>query len=99
MSGGVDSAVTAMLLHEEGYEVVGVTLNILDYNYIGERVKNPCCSLESIMGAKDIAEFVGFSHTIVDVKKNFRESVIGSFVDEYMTGKTPNPCIRCNSEI
>jgi tRNA-specific 2-thiouridylase len=99
MSGGVDSAVTAMLLHEEGYEVVGVTLNILDYNYIGERVKNPCCSLESIMGAKEIAEFVGFNHTIVDVKKDFRENVIGSFVDEYMNGKTPNPCIRCNSVI
>lgn len=99
MSGGVDSAVTAMLLHEQGYEVIGVTLNILDYNYIGERVKNPCCSLESIMGAKDIAEFVGFSHTIVDVKKEFQKNVIGSFVDEYMSGKTPNPCIRCNSEI
>ena len=99
MSGGVDSAVTAMLLHEEGYEVVGVTLNILDYNYIGERVKNPCCSLESIMGAKEIAEFVGFSHTIVDVKKQFQQNVIGSFVDEYMIGKTPNPCIRCNSDI
>ncbi|MGE5356330.1 MAG: tRNA 2-thiouridine(34) synthase MnmA [Deltaproteobacteria bacterium] len=99
MSGGVDSAVTAMLLHEEGYEVLGVTLNILDYNYIGERVKNPCCSLESIMGAREIAEFVGFTHTIVDVKRHFSTQVIGNFIDEYMNGKTPNPCIRCNSEI
>jgi tRNA-uridine 2-sulfurtransferase len=99
MSGGVDSAVTAMLLHEEGYEVLGITLNILDYNYVGERVKNPCCSLESIMGAKEIAEFMGFSHRIVDVKRNFKEKVIGGFVSEYMSGHTPNPCIRCNSEI
>ncbi|MEZ4908883.1 MAG: hypothetical protein R2771_14870 [Saprospiraceae bacterium] len=99
MSGGVDSAVTAMLLHEEGYEVVGVTLNILDYNYVGERVKNPCCSLESIMGAKDIADFVGFKHSIVDVKPKFQTSVMDGFVKEYMAGRTPNPCIRCNSDI
>ena len=99
MSGGVDSAVTAMLLHEEGYEVIGVTLNILDYNYVGERVKNPCCSLESIMGAKDIADFVGFKHTIVDVKPKFQKAVMDGFVTEYMSGRTPNPCIRCNSDI
>lgn len=99
MSGGVDSAVTAMLLHEEGYEVTGITLNILDYNYVGERVKNPCCSLESIMGAKEIAQFVGFEHHIIDVKPKFKELVIEGFVDEYMSGRTPNPCIRCNSDI
>ncbi|HEB61966.1 MAG TPA: tRNA 2-thiouridine(34) synthase MnmA, partial [Bacteroidetes bacterium] len=71
MSGGVDSTVTALLLHEQGYEVIGVTLNILDYNYTGERVKNPCCSIESIMGAKEIADFIGFKHYIVDVKNEF----------------------------
>ncbi len=99
MSGGVDSTVTAMLLHEQGYEVVGITLNILDYNYVGERVKNPCCSLESIMGAKEIAEFIGFKHIIIDVKKDFQKKVVSKFVDEYMSGRTPNPCIKCNSEI
>lgn len=99
MSGGVDSAVTAMLLHEMGYEVVGITLNILDYNYTGERVKNPCCSLDAIMGAKEIAMHVGFSHRTVDVKKTFQSQVIGKFVDEYMSGNTPNPCIRCNSDV
>ncbi len=99
MSGGVDSTVTALLLHEQGYEVIGVTLNILDYNYVGERVKNPCCSLESIMGAKEIADFIGFKHMIIDVKKEFQEKVVNSFVEEYMSGRTPNPCIRCNSDI
>ncbi|HHH53146.1 MAG TPA: tRNA 2-thiouridine(34) synthase MnmA [Bacteroidetes bacterium] len=99
MSGGVDSTVTALLLHEQGYEVIGITLNILDYNYTGERVKNPCCSIESIMGAKEIADFIGFKHYIVDVKNEFQHKVIDKFVDEYMSGRTPNPCIRCNSDI
>jgi len=99
MSGGVDSTVTALLLHEQGYEVIGITLNILDYNYVGERVKNPCCSLESIMGAKEIADFIGFKHMIIDVKKEFQEKVVNSFVREYMSGRTPNPCIICNSDI
>lgn len=99
MSGGVDSTVTAILLHEQGYEVIGVTLNILDYNYVGERVKNPCCSLESIMGAKEIADFIGFKHMIIDVKKEFQDKVVSKFIDEYMSGRTPNPCIICNSDI
>ncbi len=99
MSGGVDSTVTALLLHEQGYEVLGVTLNILDYNYTGERVKNPCCSRESIMGAKEIADFIGFKHYIVDVKNDFQENVVDGFVDEYMSGRTPNPCIQCNAKI
>ncbi len=99
MSGGVDSTVTALLLHEQGYEVIGITLNILDYNYTGERVKNPCCSIESIMGAKEIANFIGFKHFIIDVKNEFQSKVVDKFVDEYMAGRTPNPCIRCNSDI
>lgn len=99
MSGGVDSTVTALLLHEQGYEVIGITLNILDYNYTGERVKNPCCSLESIMGAKEISDFIGFKHMIIDVKNEFQFSVVDKFIDEYMAGRTPNPCIRCNSDI
>ncbi len=99
MSGGVDSTVTALLLHEQGYEVIGVTLNILDYNYTGERVKNPCCSLESIMGAKEIADYIGFKHMIIDVKNEFQNKVVSKFIDEYMSGRTPNPCIRCNSDI
>lgn len=99
MSGGVDSTVTALLLHEQGYEVIGVTLNILDYNYTGERVTNPCCSLDSIMGAKEIAKFIGFKHYIIDVKEKFQKTVVDEFVNEYIAGNTPNPCIKCNAKI
>ena len=99
MSGGVDSTVTAMLLHEAGYEVLGVTLNILDYNYAESRVHNPCCSLESVMGAKEIADYIGFKHMIIDVKEQFSSTVMAGFTEEYMKGRTPNPCIWCNSEI
>jgi len=99
MSGGVDSTVTAMLLHEQGYEVLGVTLNILDYNYTADRVHNPCCSIESVMGAKEIADFIGFEHMIIDVKEEFSSTVMEGFTEEYMNGRTPNPCIWCNSDI
>jgi len=99
MSGGVDSTVTALLLHEQGYEVLGVTLNILDYNYAESRVHNPCCSMESVMGAKEIADFIGFKHMIIDVKEKFSNTVMEGFTEEYMNGRTPNPCIWCNSEI
>ena len=99
MSGGVDSTVTALLLHEQGYEVIGVTLNILDYNYAESRVHNPCCSIESVMGAKEIADFIGFEHKIIDVKEKFSNTVMDGFTEEYMNGRTPNPCIWCNSEI
>jgi tRNA-specific 2-thiouridylase len=99
MSGGVDSTVTALLLHEAGYEVLGVTLNILDYNYAKDRVHNPCCSIESVMGAKEIADFIGFKHMIIDVKEEFSETVMAGFTEEYMNGRTPNPCIWCNSDI
>ncbi len=99
MSGGVDSTVTALLLHEEGYEVIGVTLNILDYTYAESRVHNPCCSLDSVMGAKEIADFIGFKHMIVDVREQFSDTVMEGFKQEYMRGRTPNPCIWCNAEI
>ncbi|HAQ37665.1 MAG TPA: tRNA 2-thiouridine(34) synthase MnmA [Saprospiraceae bacterium] len=99
MSGGVDSTVTALLLHEQGYEVIGVTLNILDYTYAESRVHNPCCSLDSVMGAKEIADFIGFKHMIVDIREKFSETVMEGFKEEYMRGRTPNPCIWCNAEI
>ena len=83
MSGGIDSTVSAMLLLEQGYEVVGVT----------------CCSVESIMEAKHNAEKMGFEHHIVDFRDTFRQCVIQNFIDEYMAGRTPNPCVLCNSHI
>ena len=100
MSGGVDSAVSAMLLLEQGYELVGVTFRTFDSikEHCLAREKG-CCSVESIMEAKHLAEKLGFEHHIVDFRETFKTHVIRNFVDEYMHGRTPNPCVLCNSHI
>lgn len=100
MSGGIDSTVSAMLLLEQGYEVVGVTFRTFDS--IKESClarEKGCCSVESIMEAKHNAERMGFEHHIVDFRDTFRRCVIQNFIDEYMAGRTPNPCVLCNSHI
>ena len=100
MSGGIDSTVSAMLLLEQGYEVVGVTFRT--YDSIKESClakEKGCCSVESVMEAKHNAERMGFEHHIVDFRETFRRCVIQNFIDEYMAGHTPNPCVLCNSTI
>lgn len=100
MSGGIDSTVSAMLLLEQGYEVVGVTFRT--YDSIKESClvrEKGCCSVESIMEARNNAKKMGFEHHIVDFRDTFREHVIRNFCDEYMQGRTPNPCVLCNSHI
>lgn len=100
MSGGIDSTVSAMLLLEQGYEVVGVTFRT--YDSIKESClakEKGCCSVESIMEAKHNAEKMGFEHHIVDFRETFKQCVIANFIDEYMSGRTPNPCVLCNSHI
>ena len=100
MSGGIDSTVSAMLLLEQGYEVVGCTFRTFDS--IKESClarEKGCCSIESIMEAKHNAEQMGFEHHIVDFRETFRQCVIQNFIDEYMAGRTPNPCVLCNSHI
>ena len=100
MSGGIDSTVSAMLLLEQGYEVVGVTFRT--YDSIKESClarEKGCCSVDSIMEAKHNAERMGFEHHIVDFRDTFRQCVIRNFIDEYMSGRTPNPCVLCNSHI
>lgn len=100
MSGGVDSSVAAMLLLEKGYELVGVTFRTFDS--IKESCiarEKGCCSVESIMDAKHLAERLGFEHHILDYRDIFRESVIKNFAEEYLRGRTPNPCVLCNSHI
>lgn len=100
MSGGIDSTVSAMLLLEQGYEVVGVTFRT--YDSIKESClarEKGCCSIESIMEAKHNAERMGFEHHIVDFRDTFKDCVIRNFIDEYMVGRTPNPCVLCNSHI
>ncbi len=100
MSGGIDSTVSAMLLLEQGYELVGVTFRTFDSIRESCLAKEKgCCSIDSIMEAKHMAEKLGFEHHILDFRDTFRQHVIGNFVDEYMRGRTPNPCVLCNSSI
>ena len=100
MSGGIDSTVSAMLLLEQGYEVVGCTFRTFDSIKESCLAKEKgCCSVESIMEAKRNAERMGFEHHIVDFRDTFRKCVIQNFIDEYMAGHTPNPCVLCNSHI
>lgn len=100
MSGGIDSTVSAMLLLEQGYELVGATFRTFDS--IKESCiakERGCCSIDSIMEAKHNAEQLGFEHHIVDFRQSFKEHVINDFIHEYMHGRTPNPCVLCNSSI
>ena len=100
MSGGIDSTVTAMMLHDQGYEIIGITMKTWDYaNSGGSRKETGCCSLDSINDARGVAVDMGFPHYIVDIREEFGEHVIDDFVDEYMAGRTPNPCVMCNTHI
>lgn len=100
MSGGVDSSVAAVMLHEQGYEVIGLTMKTWDYASSGGSSKETgCCSLDSINDARALAVGYGFPHYILDIRDEFSGSVIDNFVDEYLAGRTPNPCVLCNTHI
>lgn len=98
MSGGVDSSVTAALLVEAGYEVVGVTLQLYDH---GEAVarKGACCAGQDIHDARNVAATLDIPHYVLDYESRFRESVIDDFADAYIRGETPIPCVRCNQTV
>lgn len=98
MSGGVDSSVTAALLHEEGYDVVGVTLQLYDFGEAIER-KGACCAGQDIYDAKRVAEEKGFPHYVLNYEDNFKSSVIDDFAESYMNGETPIPCVTCNQTV
>jgi tRNA-specific 2-thiouridylase len=100
MSGGIDSSVTAMLLYEQGYDVIGITMKTWDYESSGStRKETGCCSLDSINDARQVAVRYGFPHYILDIRSEFGEHIINNFVDEYLKGRTPNPCVLCNTHI
>lgn len=100
MSGGVDSSVAAVMLHEEGYEVIGITMKTWDYVSSGSNSKETgCCSLDSINDARNVAVSLGFHHYIIDIREEFGDYVINNFVEEYLAGRTPNPCVLCNTHI
>ncbi|MDG5766655.1 tRNA 2-thiouridine(34) synthase MnmA [Balneolales bacterium ANBcel1] len=101
MSGGVDSSVAAVMLSEQGYEVIGITMKTWDYAQSGGKSNKEtgCCTLESMNDAREIATRFGFNHFIVDIRDEFGDWVIDRFVEEYMQGRTPNPCVLCNTHI
>ncbi len=100
MSGGIDSTITALMLHDAGYEVIGITMKTWDYATSGSTHKETgCCNLDSFNDARAAAVQHGFPHFILDIREEFGESVINNFVDEYIAGRTPNPCVMCNTHI
>lgn len=101
MSGGVDSSTAAVMLKERGYEVVGITMKTWDYTSSGGRQGKEvgCCSLESMNDARSVALKYDFHHFIVDIREEFGDWVIERFTDEYLAGRTPNPCVLCNTHI
>ena len=98
MSGGVDSSVTAALLHEAGYEVVGITLQLYDQGEMAKK-KGACCAGQDIYDAAQVAQKMGFTHYVLDYESIFKQSVIEDFADTYLRGDTPLPCVRCNQKV
>lgn len=100
MSGGIDSTVAALMLHEEGYEVIGVTMKTWDYTSSGGSKKETgCCNVDSFNDARMAAVQHGFPHYVIDIREEFGGFVIENFVEEYLAGRTPNPCVMCNTHI
>jgi tRNA-specific 2-thiouridylase len=101
MSGGVDSSVAAALLVEQGYEVIGITLKTYRYEDVGGNAGNEssCCSLDGINDARAVANLLGIPHYVLDFSDRFFVEVIDNFVQEYLDGRTPNPCVVCNRKI
>lgn len=101
MSGGVDSSVAAVLLKLAGFDVIGITMKTWGFMEVGGAPKHEsgCCSLDAIFDAKSVAVQYNFPHFTVDFTENFKEAVIENFIDEYLHGRTPNPCIVCNREV
>lgn len=100
MSGGIDSTVAALMLHHEGYEVVGITMKTWDYAASGGSKKETgCCNLDSFNDARAAAVQHNFPHYILDIRDEFGSFVVDNFVEEYLAGRTPNPCVLCNTHI
>ncbi|NOZ67542.1 MAG: tRNA 2-thiouridine(34) synthase MnmA [Alphaproteobacteria bacterium] len=98
MSGGVDSSVVAAMLKEEGYDVIGITLQLYDHG-IAVQKKGACCAGQDIHDARRVAEAINIPHYVLDYESRFQDSVMSEFADSYIRGETPIPCVRCNQEV
>jgi len=96
MSGGVDSSVTAVLLHEQGYRIVGLTMKLWKSDEAGDH-ERPCCSVSMSRDAAEVCAKLGVPHYTLNLVKEFKQSVIDNFQSEYLAGRTPNPCVNCNT--
>ena len=98
MSGGVDSSVTAALLHDQGYDVVGITLQLYDHG-VAIQTKGACCAGADIHDARTVAGRLGIPHYVLDYENRFHDQVMQDFADSYLRGETPIPCVRCNQTV
>ena len=101
MSGGVDSSLAAVLLKEQGYGVIGVTMHLWSYESYGgnNQHDSACCSVEAVNDARALCESKNIPHYVLDLRKEFEQKVVGNFVSEYLSGRTPNPCVICNQKM
>jgi tRNA-specific 2-thiouridylase len=99
MSGGIDSSISALLLHEQGYEIIGYTIKTWDFSLYSDDKEPDNNDAGFIKDAKQIANKIGFSHYVLDVREEFNKLITDNFVSEYLSGRTPNPCVICNPAI
>ena len=99
MSGGVDSSVAARMMASQGYDCVGCTMRLYENDVVGMDLMDTCCSLENTQDARGVTEKIGIPYHIVHYENLFRQEVIEPFIDEYLHGRTPNPCIECNRKL
>ncbi|HGY57029.1 MAG TPA: tRNA 2-thiouridine(34) synthase MnmA [Caldithrix abyssi] len=101
MSGGVDSSVAALLLKQQGYNCIGITMKLWDYELVGGNLNHEsgCCSLDAISDARMVCAKLDMPHYVLNFSKEFHHEVVDNFVEEYLAGRTPNPCVLCNTKI
>jgi len=99
MSGGVDSSVAAVLLQRDGWEVIGISMDLYDYSAVTRDREGTCCSLDDLYDARRVCDTLGIPYYVLNLRDEFRREVIDPFVREYQAGRTPNPCILCNEHM